>query len=431
MTDRPSYAAGSGEGPPAAFVGVMGKRVLLLVPPVTYRATDFIIAANRLQLDVVIGSDGALPLGGRPVVQVDPDDPAGSARRLLAAIGRVDAVVAVDAQMLPLAARLGEELGLDHNPLDAVAAADNKAMQRELWAQAGVAQPKFRLVGPAVDQDGLRAAARAVGFPCVAKPVSLSGSRGVLRADDDGGLASAVAEIRALLLEAQRGDEPALVEEFVPGWELSIDGLLADGALAVTAIFDKPDTPQGPTFEETLLVTPSRLPEPTLAAATRLAERAARALGLRHGPIHAELRIDTRDARAEQARPVMLELAARSIGGLCSRSLHFLGGMSLEMTILLNALGVEVEPAPPPGVSGVLMLPVERAGVLEEVEGQAQALAVPGITKLSITIPLGQKVRPLPRGDRYLGFIFAEGSAPTEVEEALRAARAKLRTRIV
>src|SRR5206468_3044188 len=152
-------------------------------------------------------------------------------------------------------------------------------------------------------------------------------------------------------------NEPILVEEYIPGWELSIDGLLTDGALAVTAVFDKPDTPDGPTFEETLLVTPSRLPVATLSAAKSLAERAAQAIGLRHGPIHAELRIDERSG---ETRPVMLELAARSIGGLCSRSLRFLDGISLEMMILMNALGADVPIAPPSGASGVLMLPVER-----------------------------------------------------------------------
>jgi biotin carboxylase len=260
------------------------------------------------------------------------------------------------------------------------------------------------------------------------KPVSLSASRGVMRADDEATLSAAVREIRAILAEAGGADGPILLEEYVPGWELSIDGLLTGGALAVTAVFDKPDMPDGPTFEETLLVTPSRLPAPTLAAAIALAERAARALGLTHGPIHAELRIDERSGTA---RPVMLELAARSIGGLCSRSLSFLDGTSLEMLILLNALGIAVDLGRPSGASGVLMLPVERGGVLQAVEGQAEARAVAGITGLSITIPLGQTVRPLPWGDRYLGFLFAEGADAAEVEAALHGARNRLRPVIV
>jgi biotin carboxylase len=405
-----------------SVAAVKGKRVLLLVPPITYRATDFVDAAKRLELDVVVGSDGALPLGSNPVVRVDPGDLDGSVRRLLSTVGRVDAVVAVDSDMLPLAARLGAALGLSGNAPDAVAAAADKAMQRRLWAEAGVAQPAFRIMSGRLD--GSR-----VGFPCVVKPVSLSASRGVLRADDEAALRAAVTEIRAILAEDGRiGDEPILVEEYVPGWELSVDGLLTNGALAVTAVFDKPDTPDGPTFEETLLVTPSRLPAATLSAAKSLAERAAQALGLRHGPIHAELRIDERSGAP---RPVMLELAARSIGGLCSRSLRFLDCVSLEMMILMNALGTDVDLAPPSGASGVLMLPVERGGVLQAIEGQSEARAVAGITGLSITIPIGHAVRPLPQGDRYLGFIFAEGRDAGEVEAALRLAHGKLRTIIV
>ena len=402
-------------------MSVKGRRVLLLVPPVTYRATDFVSAANRLELDVVIGSDGALPLGGNPVVHVDPADIEGSVRRLLATVGAVDAVVAVDADMLPLAASLGAALRLAGNTPEAVAAANDKAIQRRLWLAAGIAQSQFQIL-PA------DATARSIDFPCIVKPVSLSASRGVMRADDEAGLSAAVSEVRAILAEAGGAGEPILVEEYVPGRELSIDGLLTDGALTVTAIFDKPDTPDGPTFEETLLVTPSRLPAPTLASATALAEQAARALGLTHGPIHAELRIDQRSGAA---RPVMLELAARSIGGLCSRSLRFLGGTSLEMLILLNALGSVVDLGRPVGASGVLMLPVERGGVLQSVEGQAEARAVAGITGLSITIPLGQRVRPLPWGDRYLGFIFAEGGDAAEVELALHHARDRLRPVIV
>jgi biotin carboxylase len=403
-------------------MNVKGRRVLLLVPPVTYRATDFVLAARRLELDVVIGSDGALPLGGNPVVRVDPTNIGGSVDRLLSTVGRVDAVIAVDSDMLPLAARLSAALGLPGNTSDAVAAAADKSMQRRIWAAAGIAQPGFRIISATADAPDL-------GFPCVVKPVSLSASRGVLRVDDAAALRAATAEIRAILAASGRPrDEPILVEEYVPGRELSIDGLLTDGRLGVTAIFDKPDTPDGPTFEETLLVTPSRLPSATLAAATSLAGRAAWALGLRHGPIHAELRIDERSGAP---RPVMLELAARSIGGLCSRSLRFLDGISLEVMILMNALGAEIDLAPPAGASGVLMLPVERGGVLQAIEGQAEARAVPGITGLSITIPIGHAIRPLPWGDRYLGFLFAEGGDANEVETALRRAHGKLRTVIV
>jgi biotin carboxylase len=404
---------------------LMMARMLLLVPARTYRTTDFLVAAGRLGLELVVGSDGALPLDRRRVVRVDPGDLEASVDRLVARSGQVDAVVAVDTPMLVLAAALAARMGLPHNRLEAVLAATDKATQRHRWAAAGVAQPAFRVVPADASQGAVGDAAAQVGFPCVVKAVSLSGSQGVLRADDQAGAAAAAGRIRQILAGAGRPEhEPLLVEEYVPGWELSIDGLLTDGDLQVTAVFDKPDTPEGPTFEETMLVTPSRLPQPTLSQALKAAERAAGALGLRYGPIHAELRLDARDPGQ---RPTMLELAARSIGGLCSRALRFLDGMSLEEMVLANALGRRATPHRLIRPAGVLMLPVERAGVLRAVDGRTQATATPGITGLSITTPVGQTVHPLPEGDRYLGFLFAEGTTHQEVEEALRTARQRLR----
>jgi biotin carboxylase len=399
--------------------------VLLLVPARTYRAADFLAAAGRLGLDLIVGSDGALPLGDRPVLLVSPGDPERSAGRVMASTGPVAAVVAADTPMLILAAVLAERMGLPHNPVDAVIAATDKAVQRHRWAAARVAQPVFRVVPAAAAEDDLREAAAEVGYPCVVKACSLSASQGVLRADDPAAAVAAARRIRQILAAAGRpGSEPLLVEEYVPGPELSIDGLLTTGVLTVTAVFDKPWAPDGPTFEETLLITPSRRPGPVLAAAVSTAGQAARALGLTSGPIHAELRIDERGG---QARPVMLELAARCIGGLCSRVLRFPGGMSLEEMVLAHALGRPISGHRGGRPSGVLMLPVPRAGVLEAVEGRAEAAAIPGITALSMTIPLGQRVRPLPEGDRYLGFVFAEGDTQDEVEQALGAARAQLR----
>ena len=312
--------------------------MLLLVPARTYRAADFIAAAERMRLDLVVASDGALPLGGCPVIGVRSADLEASARRILALAGAVDAVVAADTPMLVLAATVAARMGLPHNPADAVRAATDKAAQRRRWAAAGVPQPSFRVV-PA--GDCVRQAAEAVGFPCVVKAVSLSASQGVLRADDPAAAVLAARRIRQVLDDAERSaGEPLLIEEYLPGPELSIDGVLTAGDLTVTAVFDKPGMPDGPTFEETLLVSPSRLAEETLAAAVRTAADAARSLGLSTGPVHAELRIGDRG-------PAMLELAPRSIGGLCSRVLRFPGGASLEEIILANALGRPVPAAPP------------------------------------------------------------------------------------
>ncbi len=410
----------------------VGPQVLLLVPARTYRAADFLLAAARMGLDLVIGSDGALPLGGRPVISVNPRDPDGSASAIVTRCGPVAAVIAADTPMLELAAAVAARLGLPHNPVEAVRNAADKARQRQRWAVAGVPQPRFEIV-PAATDDAVRRAAEAVGFPCVVKAVSLSASQGVLRADDQAAATVAARRIRRVLASARRPDtEPLLVEEYLPGPELGIDALLADDHLTITAIFDKPRTPHGPTFEETLLLTPSRLPGPVVTAAIATAGQAARALGLTRGPVHAELRIDHRagsEGGRGGGRAAMLELAARSIGGLCSRALRFPGGKTLEELILASALG-----QPAPAVSqdqarpaGVYMLPVPRPGVLRAVEGRDSAAAVPGITALSITIPLGQPVRPLPDGDQYLGFIFAEAGSRRGVENALTAARRQLR----
>jgi len=400
-----------------------GRRVLLLVPARSYRAADFTLAAVKMGLDLTVASDGALPVGGRPVIPVHRGDPDHAAERIVSASGPVDAVIAADAPMLLLAASVAARLGLPHNPAAAVLAASDKARQRQLWAAAGVTQPRFGIVPAHAADDAIRQAAAATGFPCVVKAVSLSASQGVLRADNAARAVRAAARIRRVL-SAGRGHaaEPLLVEEYLPGPELSIDGLLGDDGLTPLAVFDKPAMPDGPTFEETLLVTPSRLPRQVIAGAVRTAGDAARALGLRTGPVHAELRVTGTGT-------AMLELAARSIGGLCSRALRFPGGKSLEELIIASALG---DPAPAPGGEperpcGIFMLPVPHAGVLRAVEGRAAAEAVPGITGVTITIPPGRQVRPLPDGDQYLGFIFAEAGTADDVEKALTCASRQLR----
>ena len=401
----------------------VGRRVLLLAPARSYRVADFVRAATRMGVDLTVASDGALFLGGRPVIAIRQGEPARAAELIASRSGPMDAVVAADAPMLPLAAAVAAALGLPHNPAEAVRNAADKARQRQRWAAANVAQPRFEIVPAPAPDPAIRQAAAAIGFPCVVKAVSLSASQGVLLADDADQAVRAAARVRQVIADAgQPAGEPLLVEGYLQGPELSIDGLLTDGDMTPLAIFDKPAMTGGPTFEETLLVTPSRLPGPVQAEAVRTAGRAARALGLRAGPVHAELRVTS-------TGPAMLELAARSIGGLCSRALRFPGGRSLEELILASALGqpVPVRARQAPQPSGVFMLPVPRAGVLRAVEGRDAAEAVPGITGVTITIPPGDRVRPLPDGDQYLGFIFAEAATPDDVEKALTTASQRLR----
>jgi biotin carboxylase len=314
----------------------------------------------------------------------------------------LDAIVAVDDGGTRAAALAAQRLGLRGNPPEAVARARDKAAMRAAFARAGVPQPRY---------------GEAAGFPRVIKPLSRSGSQGVIRADTPRAAQAAADRIRAMLGDP---DAELLVEQFVPGEEVAVEGLLVDGRLEVLAVFDKPDPLDGPYFEETIYVTPSRKPAVVLDEVHRLTAQAAAALGLTEGPVHAELRI-----AGDQI--TVLELAARSIGGLCSRSLRFGLGVSLEELILRHALGLPLDHLRREDLaSGVMMLPIPHAGVLREVRGQDEARAVPGIAGLEISIARGRPVRPLPEGDRYLGFLFAKADTPEQVEQALRDAHARL-----
>ena len=399
-------------------------RVLLLLPTATYRAADFLSAARALGAEVVVASERRLVSIGDAQLTLDLCRPevAADAIAAFARTSPLDAVVAVDDEGVRVAALAGERLGLPGNPPEAAAATRDKAAMRRALNAAGVPQPEHRAIGP---DDDLAAAAAEVGLPCVVKPLSLSASRGVIRADDPRAAAAAVARVRAILAEAgEDPDEPLLIERYVPGAEVAVEGLLRGGTLEPLAVFDKPDPLEGPYFEETIFTTPSRLPEEVVEAVTRTTADACAALGLREGPIHAELRVDGE-------RVWMLELAARSIGGLCSRSLRFGVGVSLEEVILRHALGLPLgHLGREAAASGVMMLPIPRAGVLREVRGQDDARAVPGIAGLEISIGRDRPVRPLPEGDRYLGFLFARGDTPEQVEQALRTAHGRLEIEI-
>jgi biotin carboxylase len=299
----------------------------------------------------------------------------------------------------------------------------NKVTMRETLAAAGVPQPRFASVGPGED---VAEVAAGVGFPCVIKPPSLSASRGVIRADDERGAKLAGDRVRAIVADA--GEDPAgplLVEAYVAGAEVAVEGLLRGGVLETLAVFDKPDPLEGPYFEETIYVTPSRLAPAAIAAVERTAAAACAAMGLVEGPVHVELRTDG-------ATATLIEVAARSIGGLCSRSLSFGVGLSLERLIVAHALGTPLDGRVREArAAGVMMLPIPACGRLEAVTGRDEARRVPGITGLDISIAPGRLVRPLPEGDRYLGFLFAKGETPEEVEASLRRAHALLDVCIV
>jgi biotin carboxylase len=402
-------------------------RLLLILPSATYRAQDFLSAARDLGVAVTVASERRAAMSaamGERALTVDLSDPERAADQIVerAREAPFAAVVGVDDQGVMTAALSAARLGLAHNPPDAVACTRDKAAMRRAFARSDVPQPRFALLPAGVDA---AVVAEQVGFPCVLKPLVLSGSRGVIRVDDAEQARTTAERVRAILGAAgEPPDALLLVESYLPGVEVAIEALLRAGRLEVLAVFDKPDPLEGPYFEETLYVTPSRLSAPIKAEIEAVTARAAEALGLREGPVHAELRVD-------RGQVSVLELAARSIGGLCSRALRFGAGVSLEQVILRHALGLELDDVVrETTAAGVMMIPIPRKGVLRDVEGQQEARAVDGIAGLEITIARGRPVVPLPEGDRYLGFLFARGPSAEAVEASLREAHAHLRIRI-
>jgi biotin carboxylase len=398
----------------------MPGRVLFVFPATSYRADAYVAAARRLGVELVLATDidAAARRFGLEVHRVSLADPEAA----LASLGHAaafDGVIAADERSAAVAAAVGASLSRTpyHRP-DGVAAARDKRLARARLGAAGVRQPAWRTIAPGANPEEPR-------FPCVVKPPMLSGSQGVIRADDAAELAAAVARVRRILdrhpseLRADPGFFELLCEDYVDGAEVAVEAVAHGGELTVLCIFDKPDPLVGPFFEETLYVTPSRHPAATTGAIIDVTRAAASALGLDHGPIHAELRLGPQG-------PVVLELAARSIGGLCSRALAPLCG-SLEELLLRNALGEPpILPAPARKSCGVMMVPVPRSGVLRAVHGVEAARATPGIDGVEIAIAPGESVRTLPEGSSYLGFLFGSGDRPEDVEAALRAAHGEL-----
>jgi biotin carboxylase len=396
-------------------------RLLLLLPTSTYRTAAFVEAARQIGAELTVASEqsstleSANPAGLLTLDFPNPERAADQAHDF-AHQHPIAAVVGVDDDTAVVAAHVAERLRLKGNPVQAAVAARDKHRQRELLAAAGVPIPRFALYRLDEDQ---RELANTLVYPCVLKPLRLSASRGVMRADDPASFVAAHERLKAIVAGC---DTSFLVEEFIPGYEVALEGLLVNRRLHPLALFDKPDPLDGPFFEETIYVTPSRVPPGLQAAIVQCAERAARALGLVEGPIHAELRYNERG-------PWLIELAARPIGGRCSAVLKFGSGelVSLEEIIVRHALGM---PLPSlqrePQAAGVMMIPIPGAGTLREVRGIPEAKAVPLVEDVQITAHPGERLVPFPEGARYPGFIFARGETPAAVEAALREAHRRL-----
>ena len=396
-------------------------RLLLFAATTGYQIRVFAETARRMGIDLTLATDRCHVLDdpwGDRAVPVRFDDVPGS---LAALEGRkFDAVAAVGDAPAVLAAEAAAAQGLPFHPPAAVRACHDKYLARRLFQAAGLRVPEFFRVALSGAPD---AAARAAPYPCVLKPLGLSASRGVIRADDPLEFAAAFRRIKALLTGARLG-EHLQVEAYIPGREFALEGIVTRGEARVLAIFDKPDPLTGPFFEETMYVTPSRESPAAQHEMRETVKAAARALGLYHGPFHAELRFNDRGAW-------MLEMAARPIGGLCAKALRFGAGMPLEELILRHAMGEDVSALErEDSASGVMMIPIPRGGVYQDVAGLDEARAVAGVDDVTITAKIGQTLVPLPEGAAYLGFIFARGSGPAFVEQALRCSHARLRFQI-
>jgi len=386
-------------------------------------------AARQIGVELTVASEQPSTLeaanpAGFLTLDFEQPERAADAVRMFAKQYPVNGVVGVDDKTAVVAAAIATKLTLRGNPVHAAIAASDKYLQRELLAEAAVPIPRFLLRSL---EDDPATVANSISYPCVLKPVRLSASRGVIRADNPQSFRSAHERLRAILAEPETaaacGDRARqyLIEEFVPGYEVALEGLVVNRRLHVLAIFDKPDPLDGPFFEETIYVTPSSVPAGLQAAIKDCADRAVRALGIVDGPVHAEVRYNERG-------PWLIELAARPIGGRCSAVLRFGDhGISLEEIILRHALGMPIPSLQRERLAaGVMMIPVPGAGTLQEVRGVGDAKLVPLVEDVQITAHPGERLIPFPEGSRYPGFIFARGETPAVVEAALRDAQRRL-----
>lgn len=399
------------------------KRVLLLLPTTGYRNEDFLAAAKQLDVEVVGVANYCRRLapswGLGPMQSVPFDQPELALKRLLKALkDKPDAVLAVDDSGLDLAALLRQRLGLAGNPPQAVQLTRDKLAFRRMLKGAGLRCPDFVHLDNAALHLPLPPPLR---FPVVVKARRLSASRGVIRADTQEGYARAVKWVRDIQAKADReaAELGLIAENYIPGSEHALEGLLRDGQLRVLALIDKPEPLDGPYFEETLYVTPSRLGRTTQDEIAQAVQSACALAGLESGPIHAEMRVNAQGVW-------LLEIAARSIGGLCGRMLRPALGMSLEELILRDALNQPFPEAQHAAASGVMMIPIPRHGIFQGASGHENALAVPGVSDIQITASPGQLISPPPEGSGYLGFVFAHGASPDDVELSLRMALQQL-----
>ena len=402
--------------------------VILIIPSASYRTGPFMNAIKKLDLKVLVISDKSQVFSGKYpdnliIINFNHWKDKSVEISKWAKNNGLKAVIGVDEESIVLAANLSNFLNVDHNSIESVLLTKNKYLMRTELKKTGLCSPWFKIFSIYESSNKI---INEISFPCVIKPTFLSGSRGVMRVNTKKEFSEGIKTLNELLsldeLRKRGGKQSdyIMIEEYIPGKEVAIEGIVSEGKLTMLAIFDKPELLEGPTFEETIIVTPSVLTKKIQYSLLETLQVVVKALGIVKGPVHAEARINRNGN-------YILECASRSIGGLCSKVLEFQGGISLEELILRSYLGRNIEKSKLIGnARGVMMMPTEKKGILKEIGGVKDALVVNGVTDLQITVKPGEKLQPLPKGDRYLGFIFAEGNNQEFVINALKNAWSKI-----
>ena len=403
-------------------------RVLFLMPTKTYRASAFLAAAEKLNIDAVVGSEQKQALEvftPDRTLTLDFSYPEKATQRIVEFAKKhpLNAIIPVDEDTAVIGSLAAEALGLPHNSSESVIAAREKQRMRAILNKADLPSPDYTVFSTHEEAEEL---AEKMDYPCVLKPLFLSSSRGVIRVNNFGEFVSAFKRIKKILANSEiikldpKLSQNIMIETFIPGDEVAVEGIFTEGKLKILAIFDKPEPLNGPYFEETIYVTPSRHPQEIQQQLENTIVQASQTMGIKHGAVHAELRIN-------QDGVWLIEIAARSIGGLCSKTLRFDGDITLEELILRHAIGEKIEEFNrEKQAAGVMMIPIPKRGILKEILGLKQAQSVKGIEEIKITIPISQKVVPLPEGNKYFGFIFSRSEKPEVVEETLKEAHEQL-----
>lgn len=402
--------------------------VLIISPGASYRLTPYLNAIKSLLYKAIIASDSDFSIVSADIVgiRIDLGKPDKSLQRIFDAIASVNicAVIATDDATIEMANQVAKQLLLPFNSEAAAKTSHRKDLARLCLSQYKQDHYKIPLFSILPLDRSEQSENQWAQFPAVVKPLSLSGSRGVIRVNQKNELDVALARVGNILHNDQTLAEyernHVLIEAFIPGVEVAIEGLLQNGKFELITLFDKPDPLDGPYFEESYYITPSRQPEVVQQKIVAATQAVCEAYQLQEGPVHGEFRIN-------QYGVWVLELAARTIGGQCARILQFATGVSLEEMVLKNKLRLPVQYNTDIKGAGILMIPTPGSGILKRVEGLSQASKVENIVDIEITVRQGYELVTLPEGERYLGFIFALAQTPEAVESALREAHQKLK----